>query len=78
MRSPAATTGSQLRKHAETREVVANAIGDTKEVCARFKALENLVKNHDTFLDKLTELQKAFRRYTRDDKKGCCQPFRGR
>ena len=27
------------------------------------------MKNHDTFLDKLTELQKAFRRYTRDDKK---------
>ena len=58
-----------LRKHAETRELVANAIKDNKEVRARLDALENLPKNHETFLDKLTELQKAFRQHARDDKK---------
>jgi uncharacterized protein (TIGR02271 family) len=58
-----------LRKHAETRELVANAIKDNKEVRARLEALENLPKNHETFLDKLTELQKAFRQHARDDKK---------
>jgi len=58
-----------LRKHAETRELVANAIKDNKDVRARLEALENLPKNHETFLDKLTELQKAFRQHARDDKK---------
>ncbi|MBV8398815.1 MAG: hemerythrin domain-containing protein, partial [Acetobacteraceae bacterium] len=58
-----------LRKHAETRELVANAIKDNKEVRARLEALETLPKNHETFLDKLTELQKAFRQHARDDKK---------
>jgi uncharacterized protein (TIGR02271 family) len=58
-----------LRKHAETRELVANAIKDNKDVRARLEALENLPKNHETFLDKLTELQKAFRQHARDEKK---------
>src|SRR4051812_4222539 len=58
-----------LRKHAETRELVANAIKDNKDVRARLEALENLPKNHETFLEKLTELQKAFRQHARDEKK---------
>jgi uncharacterized protein (TIGR02271 family) len=58
-----------LRKHPETRELIANAVKDNKEVRARLEALENLPKNHETFLDKLTELQKAFRQHARDDKK---------
>jgi iron-sulfur cluster repair protein YtfE (RIC family) len=40
-----------LRKHAETRELVANAIKDNKDVRSRLEALENLPKNHETFLD---------------------------
>jgi hemerythrin-like domain-containing protein len=58
-----------LGKQAETKELVANAIKDNKEMRARLDALENLPKNHETFLDKLTELQKAFRQHARDDKK---------
>lgn len=58
-----------LRKHAETKELVVHAIKDNKEVRARLEALESLPKNHETFLEKLTELQKAFRQHARDDKK---------
>jgi uncharacterized protein (TIGR02271 family) len=58
-----------LRKHAETRELVGNAIKDNKDVRVRLEALENLPKNHETFLDKLAELQKAFRQHARDDRR---------
>lgn len=58
-----------LKKHPETKELVANAIKDNKDVRARLEALEALPKNHETFVDKLTELQKAFRQHARDDKK---------
>jgi uncharacterized protein (TIGR02271 family) len=58
-----------LRKHAETRELVASAIKDNKDVRARLEALDSLPKNHETFLNKLTELQKAFRQHARDDRK---------
>jgi uncharacterized protein (TIGR02271 family) len=58
-----------LRKHAETRELVGNAIKDNKDVRVRLEALKNLPKNHETFLDKLAELQKAFRQHARDDRR---------
>jgi iron-sulfur cluster repair protein YtfE (RIC family) len=58
-----------LRKNAETKELVADAIRDNKELRAMLAELEALPKNDETFAEKLRELQKAFRQHARDDKK---------
>ena len=58
-----------LRKHAETKELVAAAIKDNKELRAHIAELETLPKNDETFLAKLSELRKAFRQHARDETK---------
>src|SRR3954468_5533188 len=56
-----------LRKNAE-KELVADAIRDNRELQARLDELQALPKGDESFLDKLKELQKAFRQHARDDK----------
>lgn len=58
-----------LRKHAETKDLVADALKDNKELRAGIAELDALPKTDETFLPKLAELRKAFRQHTRDEKK---------
>ncbi len=58
-----------LRKQAETKELVTTAIRDNKDLRAQLGELDALPKNDETFLDKLTELQKGFRQHARDEKR---------
>jgi len=58
-----------LRRHAETKDLVAGAIRDNKELRAALAELEALPKNDETFLAKLSELRKAFRQHARDETK---------
>jgi uncharacterized protein (TIGR02271 family) len=56
-----------LRKNAE-KELVSEAIRENRELQARIDELAALPKNDEGFLDKLKDLQKAFRQHARDDK----------
>jgi len=58
-----------LRKQAETKELVAGAIRDNKELRATLAELGQLPKNDETFLARLAELRKAFRQHARDETK---------
>ena len=58
-----------LRKHAETKELVASAIRDNKELRGALAELDVLPKNDETFLAKLAELRRTFRQHARDEKK---------
>src|SRR3954449_5955474 len=58
-----------LRRNAETKELVADAMRDNRELRTRLAELEGLPKNDETFLERLKELQKVFRQHARDDKR---------
>lgn len=58
-----------LRRNAETKHLVADAVKDNKDLRARLTDLDALPKNGEAFIPLLTELQKAFRQHSRDDKK---------
>ena len=58
-----------LRRNAETKELVAEAIKDNKELRAKLAELEALPKNDEAFPERLKELQKTFRQHARDDKR---------
>src|SRR3954452_15828986 len=57
-----------LRRNAETKALVADAIRDNKELRAKLAELDALPKNDDAFPERLKELQKAFRQHARDEK----------
>src|SRR4051812_34908390 len=57
-----------LRRNAETKALVADAIKDNKELRAKLAELDALPKNNDAFPERLKELQKAFRQHARDEK----------
>jgi hypothetical protein len=58
-----------LRRHPETKELVADAIKDNKELRAKLAELDSLPKNDEAFPERLKELQKAFRQHARDEKR---------
>jgi iron-sulfur cluster repair protein YtfE (RIC family) len=58
-----------LRKHAETKELVAGAIRDNKELRVALAELGQLPKNDESFLARLAELRKVFRQHARDETK---------
>jgi hypothetical protein len=58
-----------LRRNAETKELVTEAIKDNKDLRAKLTELEALPKNDEAFSDRLKELQKTFRQHARDDKR---------
>src|SRR3978361_1249056 len=58
-----------LRRNAETKELVAEAIKDNKELRAKLAELEALPKNDEAFPDRLKDLQKTFRQHARDEKR---------
>src|SRR5829696_2304926 len=57
-----------LRRNAETKALVADAIKDNKELRAKLAELEALPKNDEAFPERLKELQKTFRQHARDEK----------
>jgi uncharacterized protein (TIGR02271 family) len=56
-----------LRK-ANEKDLVTDAIRENRELQARLDELEALPKNDSAFLDKVKDLQKAFRQHARDEK----------
>jgi len=58
-----------LRRNAETKDLVAEAIKDNKELRAKLAELEALPKNDEAFPERLKDLQKTFRQHARDDKR---------
>jgi len=58
-----------LRRNAETKELVADAVRDNRELRAKLAELEALPKNDPGFPEQLKELQKTFRQHARDDKR---------
>ena len=57
-----------LRRNAETKALVATAIRDNKDLRARLAGLEALPKGDEAFLERLSDLQKAFRQHARDER----------
>ena len=58
-----------LRRNAETKELVAEAIKDNKDLRAKLAELETLPKNDEAFPERLKDLQKTFRQHARDEKR---------
>src|SRR3954468_21359662 len=58
-----------LRRNAETKGLVTDAIKDNKELRAKLAELESLPKNDEAFPERLKELQKTFRQHARDEKR---------
>lgn len=58
-----------LRRNQETKDLVADAIRDNKELRAKVEELDGMAKNDAAFSDRLSELQKVFRQHARDDRK---------
>jgi stress response protein YsnF len=58
-----------LRRNAETKGLVADAIKDNKELRAKLAELEALPKNDEAVPERLKDLQKTFRQHARDDKR---------
>jgi hypothetical protein len=58
-----------LRRNADTKALVTDAIKDNKELRAKLADLEVLPKNDEAFPERLKELQKAFRQHARDEKR---------
>ena len=58
-----------LRKHQETKDLVADAINDNKEVRKLLADLEKTSKTDPEFAPKLGELRKIFQQHVRDEKK---------
>jgi hypothetical protein len=57
-----------LRRNAETKDLVADAVRDNRELRAKLAELETLPKNDEAFPERLKELQKVFRQHARDEK----------
>lgn len=58
-----------LRRNAETKDLVGEAIKDNKALRAKLAELDALPKNDEAFPVGLKELQKTFRQHARDDKR---------
>ena len=58
-----------LRRNSETKDLVADAIRDNKELRAKVAELDGMAKSDAIFSERLSELQKVFRQHARDDRK---------
>ncbi|AWJ88120.1 hypothetical protein TSH58p_32090 (plasmid) [Azospirillum sp. TSH58] len=58
-----------LKKHRETKDLVADAINDNKQVRALLTDLERTPKDDDGFAQKVTALKKVFQQHVRDERK---------
>ena len=57
-----------LRKHKETKDLVAEAISDNKQTRKLLTELERTPKESEEFASKVVELRKAFQQHVRDEK----------
>jgi DNA repair exonuclease SbcCD ATPase subunit len=58
-----------LRRNAETKGLVTDAIKDNRELRVKLAELDALPKSDEAFPERLKELQKAFRHHARDEKR---------
>ncbi|WP_199229618.1 hemerythrin domain-containing protein [Azospirillum sp. TSO22-1] len=58
-----------LRKHKETRDLVADAVNDNRQARALLAELERLPKDGEEFPKKLAELKRVFQQHVRDERK---------
>jgi hemerythrin-like domain-containing protein len=58
-----------LRRNPETKDLVADAMRENKELRATLAELDGMPKNDAAFIARLSEVQKAFRQHARDEKK---------
>ena len=58
-----------LRKHKETKELVADALADNKQARKLLAELDRTPKESTEFTDKVTELKRVFQQHVRDEKK---------
>ncbi len=58
-----------LRRNPETKDLVADAIRDNKDLRAMLADLDGMAKNDPAFQERLSQLQKLFRQHARDDRK---------
>jgi Hemerythrin HHE cation binding domain len=58
-----------LKKHKETKGLVADALSDNRQTRKLLAELESTPKDSEVFGAKVTELQKAFQQHVRDEKK---------
>jgi hypothetical protein len=58
-----------LRRHAETKELVTEAIKDNRALRAKLAELDVQPKSDEAFPERLRELQRLFRQHARDEKR---------
>jgi iron-sulfur cluster repair protein YtfE (RIC family) len=58
-----------LRRNAETKDLVTEAIKDNRELRAKLAELEAQPKNDEAFPERLKDLQRLFRQHARDEKR---------
>src|SRR3954463_13146228 len=58
-----------LRKHKETKDLVSDALNDTKQTRKALTELERTPKESEEFASKVAELRKAFQQHVRDERK---------
>jgi hypothetical protein len=58
-----------LRKHKETKSLVADALNDNKQIRKLLADLENTPRESEEFAPKVNELKKIFQQSVRDEKK---------
>jgi hypothetical protein len=58
-----------LRRNAETKDLVTEAIKDNKDLRAKLAEVEALPKTDEAFPERIKELQKTFRQHARDEKR---------
>jgi len=57
-----------LRKHKQTKDLVADALDDNKQTRKSLNELERTPKESDEFASKVVELRKAFQQHVRDER----------
>src|SRR4051794_24588942 len=58
-----------LRKQPQTKDLVASALNDNRELRKKLEEVDGIPKNDENFLLELAELRKKFRQHARDEKK---------
>jgi len=58
-----------LRKQPQTKDLVASALNDNRELRKKLDEVDGIPKNDENFLLELAELRKKFRQHARDEKK---------
>ncbi len=58
-----------LKRNAETKELVGEAIKDNKILKTMLSELERMPKNDEAFAGRIKEMQKAFKQHARDEKR---------